>query len=294
LTYYDILGVPRDAQTEQIRAAYRELAKKHHPDLLQNASSDVQAVAEERLKAINEAYTALSDPKKRRDYHLLMWTSQDPARRYRHLFPSSTPPPQPSASRRGRDSPDQEIATVILRLQSLKWDRRHLSQRQELKRRRFWLSIGFSSLIVFTIMWFEYLTLSATTYNATTQFAVYLITFFSCELIAVPIVINTSGMRLPKNPLLGNPIVFSISVFAGTTMACLSLLAPRALGTPSPTSIWAGGFILSLSMLTHLFVATQLGRLQEQIFRIEKHQLFQQVRDLEQQLSRLRKQRKGG
>ena len=142
-------------------------------------------------------------------------------------------------------------------------------------------------------MWFEYLTLNATTYNAATQFAVYLITFMSCEMIAVPIVINTSGMRLVKHPLLGNSIVFSLSVFAGTTMACLSLFAPRGIGAPSSTSIWTGGFILSLSMLTHLFIATQLGRLQERIFRFEKQELFHQVRDLEQQLSRLRKRRKG-
>ena len=87
MTYYDILQVPRDASRADIRTAYRELAKQHHPDLVQNASTDVHAISEERLKAINEAYTTLSNPQRRNEYHTLMWNRNDPARRYRHLFP---------------------------------------------------------------------------------------------------------------------------------------------------------------------------------------------------------------
>jgi DnaJ-class molecular chaperone len=57
---YDVLGVKRDATPEQIRAAYRKLAKKHHPDL-----NPGKAEAAERFKAINAANDLLSDPDKR-------------------------------------------------------------------------------------------------------------------------------------------------------------------------------------------------------------------------------------
>lgn len=60
--YYQILGVPRDADEKQIKKAYRNLARKYHPDVNSDASS------EERFKSINEAYQVLSDPEKRAMY----------------------------------------------------------------------------------------------------------------------------------------------------------------------------------------------------------------------------------
>lgn len=63
--YYKILGVSRDASEEEIKKAYRRLARKYHPDV--NKSPD----AEERFKEINEAYEVLSDPEKRRKYDAL-------------------------------------------------------------------------------------------------------------------------------------------------------------------------------------------------------------------------------
>ncbi len=60
--YYEILGVPRTASIEEIKKAYRKLAKKYHPDL--NKSSD----STEKFKEINEAASALGDPKKKDAY----------------------------------------------------------------------------------------------------------------------------------------------------------------------------------------------------------------------------------
>jgi molecular chaperone DnaJ len=60
--YYEVLGVGRDATKEEIKRAYRRLAKKYHPDV--NKSAD----AEEKFKEISEAYEVLSDPEKRRQY----------------------------------------------------------------------------------------------------------------------------------------------------------------------------------------------------------------------------------
>src|SRR4051812_18289065 len=61
--YYELLGVPRGADDATIKAAYRRLAKEHHPDR-HNGCTDQEA----RFKAINEAYDVLKDPQKRAAY----------------------------------------------------------------------------------------------------------------------------------------------------------------------------------------------------------------------------------
>lgn len=64
--YYKILGVDRKASDDDIRKAYRKLAKQYHPDYNPNNKQ-----AEERFKEINEAYEVLSDSKKRSHYDRL-------------------------------------------------------------------------------------------------------------------------------------------------------------------------------------------------------------------------------
>jgi curved DNA-binding protein len=64
--YYKILGVDKNADEKAIKAAYRKLARKHHPDMNQNDPK-----AEERFKEINEAHEVLSDPEKRAKYDRL-------------------------------------------------------------------------------------------------------------------------------------------------------------------------------------------------------------------------------
>lgn len=61
--YYDILGVSEDASQEEIKKAYRKLAKKYHPDRNPDAPD-----AEERFKEISEAHRVLSDPEQREQY----------------------------------------------------------------------------------------------------------------------------------------------------------------------------------------------------------------------------------
>lgn len=61
--YYDILGVSRDSSIEDVKRAYRQLARRYHPDMNQGDKS-----AEERFKLLGEAYEVLSDPDKRSQY----------------------------------------------------------------------------------------------------------------------------------------------------------------------------------------------------------------------------------
>jgi molecular chaperone DnaJ len=61
--YYKVLGVSKTAQPDEIKKAYRKLARTHHPD--KNASDKA---SEEKFKQISEAYDVLSDPAKRKDY----------------------------------------------------------------------------------------------------------------------------------------------------------------------------------------------------------------------------------
>src|SRR5690348_2328898 len=63
--YYAVLGVPRDASEDDIKKAYRKLARKYHPDV--SKESD----AEEKFKEVGEAYETLKDPEKRAAYDQL-------------------------------------------------------------------------------------------------------------------------------------------------------------------------------------------------------------------------------
>ena len=60
--YYDVLGISRNADTQEIKSAFRRLARQYHPDVSQEAG------AEEKFKELNEAYEVLSDDEKRARY----------------------------------------------------------------------------------------------------------------------------------------------------------------------------------------------------------------------------------
>ncbi len=88
--FYQILGVGRSASADEIRSAYRDLVKKHHPDLFPTAGEKARAT--EKLRQINEAYAVLRNAKRRQRY------DQESVEK------SRTPPRAPGASNRPQPS----------------------------------------------------------------------------------------------------------------------------------------------------------------------------------------------
>ena len=70
--YYEVLGVSKGASDDEIKRAYRKLAKKYHPDL------NKEPGAADKFKEVNEAYEILSDPQKRQNYDQFGFAGNDP------------------------------------------------------------------------------------------------------------------------------------------------------------------------------------------------------------------------
>ena len=85
MDYYTILGVPQQADDNQIKQAYRKLAKKYHPD-----SQDDDPSAKARFQEISEAYAALSDSEQRRK--LIIWAMKRIDGQIRRTVPPATRP----------------------------------------------------------------------------------------------------------------------------------------------------------------------------------------------------------
>src|SRR5215212_7755788 len=82
--YYQVLGVGRKATDDEIRKAYRKLARKHHPDV-----NPGDKTAEDKFKKLSEAYDVLSDPKKRQVYDRLGYYSDAAANAAEQGFPGT-------------------------------------------------------------------------------------------------------------------------------------------------------------------------------------------------------------
>ena len=102
--YYSVLGVERGAEQQDIRQAFRRLARKYHPDLNQDDSD-----AEARFKEVNEAYEVLSDPDSRRKYdaHGDQWKHADEIEAQRRSARSAYD--FMGGGYRGRPSPEGDV-----------------------------------------------------------------------------------------------------------------------------------------------------------------------------------------
>jgi hypothetical protein len=70
VNHYEVLGVSPAATTAELRAAYLALVRLHHPDRHVDATPAQQEAAEDRMRRVNEAWSELSDPDRRRRYDL--------------------------------------------------------------------------------------------------------------------------------------------------------------------------------------------------------------------------------
>ena len=98
---YEVLGLERSASSHQIRAAFRKLVKRFHPDLFPTAAEKTRAT--EKLREINEAYAVLGNPKRRREYDERFLQARKPqqsARPGRSARTSARAHPKTAASQR--------------------------------------------------------------------------------------------------------------------------------------------------------------------------------------------------
>lgn len=104
-TYYDLLEISPNASEETIRAVYRSLTKKYHPDVYPGD----QLFAEEKMKALNNAFAVLSDSGKKQSMIKRFLLSNRPRMTSLHQAMNSSqteakhPPPQMQASKSGSE-----------------------------------------------------------------------------------------------------------------------------------------------------------------------------------------------
>lgn len=95
--HYDTLGVSPGVSRTELERSYRQLARSHHPDLLQQAAPAARAAAEAKLKRVNVAYAILSNPTRRLAYDREHARRRDASVRHRRP-PMTRPRTRPAAT----------------------------------------------------------------------------------------------------------------------------------------------------------------------------------------------------
>jgi len=280
MTFYDILGVPLDASQDEIRAAYRVLARIHHPDSLP-ADTDVPIIsqAEEISKALNAAYHTLSDPARRRAYTQVMYTRLDPARQYT-FRPQKTADRRAPSPRERADANRSHAATagsILSEIKQTRTELKNILSQQHVHRRNFWMSAGFTSLLVYILI-----ALGLQFFPSPDDFLPILVFFIGSELISQAVMMHFGGLKIERFPFFGSPVTFSITVFLGTMFSSASI-SQQGIQFARPSGLYFG-MVMSLSLLVHLFLVTRMGKRQDAVFAAEIRRLDEHLQRLEQQL----------
>jgi len=168
LDYYEVLGIPRSASKGEIKAAYRKLAKKYHPDHNPNDSE-----AAKQFKLCTEAYEVLGDPQKRSLYDVGFeindgeWKWQDQKRRQKeaHWQPEEwlrQEEEERKREERRRHPEEQKRAEEQRRAEERKQEetrRQEEKRKQKLEEARMWAEVD--QMIIITIGVTVFLTLFA-------------------------------------------------------------------------------------------------------------------------------------
>jgi curved DNA-binding protein CbpA len=116
MNHYEFLGVPRDASDKEIKTAYKNMAKKYHPDVYRGGSG----TAHEKMQEINAVYNVLSDNAKREEYDYSLWLEErkDPDEIFaeRYGVYEKYVRPKPQSTRRKPFKPSSKAARRIMRV----------------------------------------------------------------------------------------------------------------------------------------------------------------------------------
>ena len=116
--YYEILEVSRNSSDEIIKAAYRTMCKKYHPDTF----TGPRAVAEERIRKINEAYQVLGHPADKRRYDALYDQRRKTVARLSSASPRREAPKGGHSAGNSRGKRDKHTRRIFLTTFSSRWE----------------------------------------------------------------------------------------------------------------------------------------------------------------------------
>lgn len=104
--YYEVLGIPPGASTDQIKKKYRELARKFHPDVVQD-----KVLGQRVFSQINQAYRILADPERREQYNSQLAAASAPPARTAQPVPAQPPPSQAPTAQQAAPRPQPAAPT---------------------------------------------------------------------------------------------------------------------------------------------------------------------------------------